>query len=130
MHAGMAGLQRLDLGWCASITDADARSLTALTGLTDLQLSRTLVRTLAHGRCPHCLQGILRSLYIRSQAHKQCGVVLCPCCTLCPYVASVVVRSCCMLGNTSSSAFRCKTWGQTSLGTVYCQVYSFGGRSS
>ena len=40
----MAGLQRLDLGWCACITDADAKALTALTGLTDLQLSRTLVR--------------------------------------------------------------------------------------
>jgi hypothetical protein len=40
----MAALQRLDLGWCASITDADAKALTALTGLTDLQLSRTLVR--------------------------------------------------------------------------------------
>ncbi len=42
--AGMLQLEYLDLGWCSGITDADVKSLAALTAITGLELSRTLVR--------------------------------------------------------------------------------------
>lgn len=44
LGAGLGSLRELDLGWCCAITDGDAAALAALTALTDLQLSRTLVR--------------------------------------------------------------------------------------
>lgn len=42
--AGMLQLEDLDLGWCCGITDADVKALAALTAITGLELSRTLVR--------------------------------------------------------------------------------------
>lgn len=48
MTSGMKQLEVLDLGWCGSITDADVKALAALTAITALQLSRTLVRLLMH----------------------------------------------------------------------------------
>ena len=41
--AGMKQLENLDLSWCSGITDADVKALAALTAITGLQLSRTLV---------------------------------------------------------------------------------------
>lgn len=51
IDTGMQQLQRLDLGWCSSITDADVKSLAALTAVTELQLARTLVNN-PHLTCP------------------------------------------------------------------------------
>lgn len=49
-HAGLTELQKLQVGWCTSVSDQDVLSLSSLTNLTELELARTKVRTLCH---PH-----------------------------------------------------------------------------
>ena len=43
MHTGLLHLEKLDLGWCTSITDLDIQAVGQLTELRDLQLSGTCV---------------------------------------------------------------------------------------
>ena len=43
VHTGLLHLERLDLGWCTSITDLDIQAVGQLTQLQDLQLSGTCV---------------------------------------------------------------------------------------
>ena len=39
----MRQLERVDLGWCSSVTDSDVKALAKLPSLRELDLSRTLV---------------------------------------------------------------------------------------
>jgi hypothetical protein len=44
----MRQLERVDLGWCSSVTDNDVKALAKLPTLRELDLSRTLVTKSAH----------------------------------------------------------------------------------
>ncbi len=45
--AGASQLERVELGWCSSVTDADVKALARLPLLREIDLSRTLVRSLS-----------------------------------------------------------------------------------
>ena len=49
--AGMSQLERVDLGWCSSVTDNDVKALAKLPSLRELDLSRTLVTKPANHLC-------------------------------------------------------------------------------
>ena len=44
--AGASQLEKVELGWCSSVTDADIKALARLPLLREIDLSRTLVRSL------------------------------------------------------------------------------------
>ena len=44
--AGASQLEKVELGWCSSVTDADVKALARLPMLREIDLSRTLVRSL------------------------------------------------------------------------------------
>ena len=41
--AGASQLEKVELGWCSSVTDADVKALARLPMLREIDLSRTLV---------------------------------------------------------------------------------------
>lgn len=49
--AGMSQLERVDLGWCSSVTDADVKALARLPLLCELDLSRTQVSCFCFTSC-------------------------------------------------------------------------------
>jgi len=71
VHAGLAQLEHLNLGWCTSIGDEDMKGLQHMTSLSNLQLSRTKVSSLiATSSCTQWITTLKPQVYTQQEQSR------------------------------------------------------------